>query len=42
MQRFMKVLRWIAKHMFVKVVNLNDDKDAKPHSGVVVGINGNF
>lgn len=38
----MKVLKWIASHIVVKVVNLNDDKDAKPHSSVVVGINSKF
>ena len=42
MQRFLKVLRWIASHIVVKVVNLNDDKEAKPHGGVVVGIKGRF
>ena len=41
-QRFLKVLKWIASHIVVKVVNLNDDKDAKPHSSVVVGIKGKF
>ena len=42
MQRFLKVLKWIASHIAVKVVNLNDDKEAKPHSSVVVGIKGKF
>ena len=42
MQRFLKVLRWVVKHLFVKVVNTNDDKEAKPHTGVVVGIKGEF
>ena len=39
-QRFLKVLKWIASHIVVKVVNLNDDKEAKPRGGVVVGIKG--
>ncbi len=42
MRRFLKVLRWIAEHVVVKMVNLNDDKEAKPHSAVVVGITGRF
>ena len=42
MQRFLKVLKWIASHIVVKVVNTNDDKEAKPHNGVVVGIKGTF
>ena len=41
-QRFLKVLKWIASHIVVKVVNLNDDKEAKPRGGVVVGIKGKF
>ena len=41
-QRFLKVLKWIASHIVVKVVNTNDDKEAKPHNGVVVGIKGKF
>ena len=40
MQRFLTVLKWIASHVVVKVVNLNDDKEAKPRGGVVVGIKG--
>ena len=48
MQRFLKVLRWIAKHMFVKVVNLNDqgecpgDEDVPPKKAIVVGVGGKF
>lgn len=42
MRRLLKVLRWIAEHVVVRMVNLNDDKEAKPHSAVVVGVTGKF
>ena len=42
MQRFLTVLQWIASHIVAKAVNLNDDKEAKPRGGVVVGIKGKF
>ena len=41
MQRFLKVLRWIAKHLFVKTTDLNNG-EGKPHTAIVVGIKGKF
>lgn len=38
----LRLLKWLVKHLFVKTVNLNDDKEGKPHTAVVVGIEGKF
>lgn len=36
------VLKWIVAHVFVRIRNLNDDKDAKPVNGIEIGIGGEF
>ena len=36
------VLKWIVAHVFVRLRNLNDDKDAKPVNGIEIGIGGEF
>lgn len=42
MRKLWGIIKWIAKHLVVKPVNLNDDKEGPPKPGVVIGISGEF
>lgn len=41
MQKLLGLMRWMAKHLFVKSIDLNNG-DGKPHTAIVVGIEGKF
>ena len=43
MRKLWRVLKWIARHLVVKKVDLNQgDPDAPPKPSIVVGIGGAF
>lgn len=42
MQTVRRLIAWIARHLFVRVQNLNSDTEAKPVSAVEAGIKVEF
>lgn len=36
------IIKWISKHLAVKMINLNDDKEGPTKPGIVIGIEGKF
>lgn len=42
MQTVRRLIKWIARHLFVRVQNLNQDPEAKSKPAVVVGLRGKF
>lgn len=41
MQQLLRLLKWIAQHIYVRQTDLNHG-EAKPHNAVEVGIKGSF
>jgi len=37
-----RLISWLARHLFVRVQNLNQDPEAKSRPAVVVGVRGEF
>ena len=42
MQTLRRLISWLARHLFVRVQNLNQDPEAKSRPAVVVGVRGSF
>ena len=41
MRKLLRALSWVVKHLFVKSTDLNNG-EGKPHTAIVVGIEGKF
>lgn len=41
MRKLLRALSWVVKHLFIKSTDLNNG-EGKPHTAIVVGIEGEF